>query len=259
MVKLYFAHLRQNLKAQLSYKGSFFLSFFSHFLVMFSSYFVIISLFSKFTNVATFTLYEVLLCYGIIYFGFSFNEIFFRGMDVFEDLIIEGTLDRFFVRPQGIIFQCICEKMHIVKISRNIQAIAVIIIALVKLKIKFTITNIYLIFSMIVASVLIFFGIFILTASYCFITVQGLEIKNVLTNGGKEIAQYPIGIFRKGLIFVFSYIIPFASVNYYPLLYLTGRSSNNLCLLSPWLTLLYLVPCFILFNIGLKHYSSTGS
>ena len=96
-------------------------------------------------------------------------------------------------------------------------------------------------------------------ASYCFITVHGLEVKNVLTDGGKNMAQYPIGIFKKGFIFIFSFIIPYASVNYYPLLYLLGKSNNILYLFSPILVIVYLIPCIIAFNIGLKHYTSTGS
>ena len=72
---------------------------------------------------------------------------------------------------------------------------------------------------MIISSILIFLSIFILAAAYCFITVKGLEVRNVFTDGGKHMAQYPIGIFRKGFIFFFTYIIPFGFVNYYPLLY----------------------------------------
>ena len=72
-------------------------------------------------------------------------------------------------------------------------------------------------------------------------------------------AQYPIGIFRKGFVFIFTFIIPFASVNYYPLLYLLGRSDNILYYLSPLLVFIYLIPCILAFKVGLKHYESTGS
>ena len=120
------------------------------------------------------------------------------------------------------------------------------------------VSAIYLIV-MFISSIILFFGLFLLMASYCFITVHGLEVKNVLTDGGKNMAQYPIGIFKKGFIFIFSFIIPYASVNYYPLLYLLGKSNNILYLFSLVLVIIYLIPCIIAFNIGLKHYTSTGS
>ena len=51
MVKLYFSHLKQNLKCQLEYKWSFIMSLISQIFVFFTYYFLIISLFTKFNNI----------------------------------------------------------------------------------------------------------------------------------------------------------------------------------------------------------------
>lgn len=259
MVKIYIQNMLLQLKSQLEYKTSFILTFISQIGVFFTYYFIIIALFQKFNNINGFTMYEVLLCFSIINFGFSFNETFFRGIDKFENFIINGSLDRLLVRPRGILFQVICSEMYFVKVSRMLQSIIIFYIAIIHLEINWNLINIILIIVMFISSVVLFFGLFLLMASYCFITVHGLEVKNVLTDGGKHMSQYPIGIFKKGFVFVFSFIIPYASVNYYPLLYLLGRSNNVLYLFSPLLVIIYLIPCIYLFNLGLKHYSSTGS
>ena len=149
--------------------------------------------------------------------------------------------------------------MDFVKVARIIQSLIIFFIAISHLNIEWNIINILLIIAMFLSSIILFFGIFLLMDSYCFITIHGLEVRNLLTDGGKQMAQYPIGIFRKGFIFIFTFIIPYASVNYYPLLYLLGKSNNTLYLLSPLLIVVYLIPCFLSFKIGLKHYSSTGS
>ena len=201
----------------------------------------------------------MLLCFSIINVGFSFNEIFFRGVDKFEKLIIDGSLDRLLLRPRNVLFQVMCNEMDFIKVARILQSLIVFFIAISNLNINFNLTNILLIIVMFISSIILFFGLFLLMASYCFITVHGLEVKNVLTDGGKNMAQYPIGIFKKGFIFIFSFIIPYASVNYYPLLYLLGKSNNILYLFSLVLVIIYLIPCIIAFNIGLKHYTSTGS
>ena len=112
---------------------------------------------------------------------------------------------------------------------------------------------------MMLSATIIFFSIFLLAASYCFITVQGLEVRNVFTDGGKHMAQYPIGIFSKGFIFFFTFIIPYAFVNYYPLLYVLGKSNNILYAFSPLLLFIYVIPCIIVFYLGVKRYSSVGS
>lgn len=259
MVKLYIESMKMELKSQLEYRLSFILTLISQIGVFFTYYFMTVALFQKFDNIKGFTLYEVLLCFSIIHFGFAFNETFFRGIDKFDKFIIDGSLDRLLVRPINILFQVICSEMDFVKLARLFQALIVFFIAINHLNIEWNITNIILIIAMFLSSIILFFGIFLLMASYCFITIHGLEVRNLLTDGGKQLSQYPIGIFRKGFIFIFSFIIPYASVNYYPLLYLLGRTNNILYLLSPLLVVIYLIPCFISFNIGLKHYSSTGS
>jgi ABC-2 type transport system permease protein len=216
-------------------------------------------LFDKFSNIRGFNVYEVLLCFSIVHFGYAFTETFFRGVDKFENLIIDGSLDRFLVRPRGILFQVLCSKISLIKAFRMLQAVIIMVIAIVNLDVTWNISKVIVLILMLIASVLIFFGIFVLTASYCFITVQGLEVKNVFTDGGKHLAQYPISIYRKGIAFVFTFIIPYAFINYYPLIFFLDRTNNILYMLSPLLVFLFLIPCLLSFKIGLKHYSSTGS
>lgn len=257
-MKLYIKTLKMHIKSTLEYKASFIISFISQILVFFSYYFIILSLFSKFGNIKGFTLYEVLLCFSIIQFGYAFCETFARGIDQFDKLIIKGDFDRLLIRPQNILIQVLCYDLDLVKISRLIQAIIVFVIALVNLNIDWTILKVAALMLMVLSSIVIFFGIFLLAASFCFFTIQGLEVRNLFTDGGKHMAQYPIGVFNKGFIIFFTIIIPYAFVNYYPLLYVLGKSNNIFYMLSPLIVFIYLIPCFIIFNIGSKRYQSVG-
>ncbi len=257
-MKLYLKFFKMHLNSQLQYRASFILSFISQFIVFFGYYFTILCLFDNFSNIKGFTLYEVLLTFSIIQFGFAFCETFFRGMDVFDELIISGNFDKLLLRPRNIMFQVFTEEMSLVRIARLLQAVIILIIALVKINIDWDIYKIITVIFMLMSSILIFLGIFILAASYCFVTVKGLEVRNVFTDGGKHMAQYPIGIFKKGFKFIFTFIIPYGFVNYYPLLYILGKNNNKLFMFSPLITVLYLIPCIIVFYKGIKKYSSTG-
>ena len=259
MVKLFIQSIKLSIKSQIEYKGSFILNGISQLFIFFTYYFMIVALFSKFNNIKGFTVYEVLLCFSIIQFGYSITETFFRGIDKFEDLIINGSLDRFLVRPRGILFQTLCSDVDFIKIFRVIQSVIVLIISLINLDIVWNINKVIVLILCLISSILIFFGLFVLTSSYCFITLQGLEVKNVFTDGGKYMAQYPIGIYRKGIVFIFTFIIPYAFINYYPLLYFLNKTNNTLYMFSPLLVLIFLVPCLWSFKIGLKHYNSAGS
>ena len=258
-MKIYLESLAMHLKGELEYRVNFILSFLSQILVFFTYYFIILALFTKFNNIKGFTMYEVLLCFSIIQFGFAFNEVFARGVDRFDDLIIRGDFDRLLLRPKNIILQVLCSNSDFVKTSRIIQSLIVMIVALAHLNIEWNILKVITLILMLISSCVIFFGIFLAAAAYCFFTVQGLEVRNVFTDGGKHMAQYPIGVFKKGFIYFFTFIIPYAFVNYYPLLYFIGKKDNVLYAFSPILVILYLIPCILLFYFGMKRYSSVGS
>lgn len=258
-MKVYFKQMGLHLKSLLEYKASFITSFFSQIIVFFSYYFIILALFTKFDNIKGFTLYEVLLCFAVIQFGFAFNESFARGLDHFDELIIKGDLDRILLKPKNLLLQVCSYEADYTKVSRLLQSLIVLVIALINLKIEWTIMKILTLLLMLLSAIAVFFSIFLLAASYCFITVQGLEVRNVFTAGGKHMAQYPIGVFKKGFVYFFTFIIPYAFVNYYPLLYFLGRTNNPLCALSPLLVFIYLIPCLIIFYKGTKRYASVGS
>ena len=188
-MKIYFESLAMHLKSELEYRVNFILSFLSQILVFFTYYFIILALFSKFDHIKGFTLYEVLLCFSIIQFGFAFNEVFARGIDKFDELIIRGDFDRLLLRPKNIILQVLCSDSDFVKVSRLIQSILVLIVAIFHLNISWSLLKIFTLLLMLLSSCVIFFGIFLMAASYCFFTVQGLEVRNVFTDGGKHMAQ----------------------------------------------------------------------
>ena len=248
-----------HLKGELEYRVNFILSFLSQILVFFTYYFIILALFIKFDNIKGFTLYEVLLCFSVIQFGFAFNEVFARGVDQFDKLIINGEFDRLLLRPRNIILSVLCSDSDFVKSSRLIQAIIVMIVALCNLNIDWSIYKVITLTLMLISSSVIFFCIFLCAAAYCFFTIQGLEVRNVFTDGGKHMAQYPIGIFRKGFVYFFTFIIPYAFVNYYPLLYFLGKTESLYYAFSPVLVILYLIPSILIFYWGMKRYTSAGS
>lgn len=258
-MKLYLKYFKVHLKSELQYKASFTMSFISNFIVFFGYYFTILCLFDKFSNINGFTMYDVLLTFGIVQFGFAFCEVFFRGIDEFDDLIAEGNFDRLLLRPRSILFQVVCDEISAVRIARLLQDVIVLIVAIINIDVSWDILKVLTLILMIISSVFIFLSIFIITASYCFITVKGLEFRNVLMYGAREMAQYPIGIFKKGFLIFFTCIVPIGFVNYYPLLYILGRETNKLFILSPLIAILYIIPAILLFYKGMKRYTSVGS
>ena len=82
---------------------------------------------------------------------------------------------------------------------------------------------------------------------------------NIFTDGARDLTEYPLSIYKKVILDFFTYVIPIAMVNLYPLLYLIGRTNNKMYMFAPFISLVFLVPCNIFWKIGLKRYKSTGS
>jgi ABC-2 type transport system permease protein len=114
---------------------------------------------------------------------------------------------------------------------------------------------------MILGGAALFTGIFILGATVCFFTLEGLEIINIFTDGGRELASYPLTVYGRRIRRFFTFIIPFGCVNYLPLMYLTGRTGDRplLSMLAPLAGILFLLPCLAVWRAGVRRYTSSGS
>src|SRR5690606_3917469 len=92
-------------------------------------------------------------------------------------------------------------------------------------------------------------------------TIQGLEVVNIFTDGGSEMAQYPLNIYHKWVSKFFTFVIPFGTVNYLPLMYLLDKHEGNALpyMLAPIAGFMFIIPCIFVEQIVVGHYCSTGA
>ncbi len=199
------------------------------------------------------------LCFATVQLSISLAECFMRGFDAFSGLLSNGEFDRMMVRPRGLVFQVTASKIEFSRLGKLVQAI-VFAYALPASGIAWTAGRVFTLLGMIAGGVSVFTGLFPhLCASLCFFTTEGLEFINIFTDGGREFGSYPFVIYGKAILGFFTYVIPLALIQYYPLLYLLGMSQNPLYMLLPLFGLVFLLPCYGIWRIGLRHYQSTGS
>ena len=258
-MKVYLKTILMLIKMQLEYRKAFIISVIGTFLITFLLTISIYFLFEEFGSIGTWTFYEVAFLFGMVFWNFSLAEMFLRGLDHFDKIIKNGEFDRILIRPQNLLLQATCTEFDFSKIGRAIQCIAIIIIAIANISISWNLYKILVFILMNIGCFIIFLGIFILKASFCFWTIDGLEFMNILAEGGKKVAQYPIDIYAKWFRMFFTFIVPFGLVNYYPVLYLFGKVDNWYYGLLPFVTMRVLRPGLIVLKIGVKHYESTGS
>ncbi|MBQ8578444.1 MAG: ABC-2 family transporter protein [Clostridia bacterium] len=258
--RLYGTFFSMHLRAAMEYKSSFLMSFFGMTLTSLASFFAIWLLFDRFHTVDGYTLSEVLLCYSVILMGFSVSEIFLRGFDTFAGQVQSGSFDRLLLRPRSLLFSVLVSRMEFARTGRFLQGILVTAYAVTHADIVWTPARAGAYLLMLLGCCVFFSSLLILQAGVCFFTIEGLEVMNIFSHGGKELGSYPLDIYgSRPLILFFTFLVPLACAQYYPFLYLTGRADCGLYALTPLWTLAFLLVCIGVWRIGVRKYQSTGS
>jgi ABC-2 type transport system permease protein len=243
----------------MQHKTSFFLLMIGQCFLSLSALLGILFMMNRFHAVQGFDLPQVMLCFSVVLMAFVTSEVFFRGFDTFPQMLGNGEFDRILVRPRNIIFLVLGMRMDFIRIGKLLQAIAMMIYALPRCGVAWTPANIGTLILMIVSGAAVFSALQVIFAACTFFTVEGLEFMNILTHGGMDHGKYPFAIYGGGVLGFLTYVVPLALFQYYPLLALIGREDTLRNRLAPIPALLFLLPAYILWKIGLKRYKSTGS
>lgn len=256
-MKLYGKYFMIHLKSIMGYKTSFIFTCIGQFLVSFNVFLGIYFMFQRFSKIEGFTYNEVLLCFGITLMEFSLAEAFARGFDMFASMIKGGEFDRIMVRPRNEIFQVLGSRIEFTRVGRILQAVVMFVWGFSVSDVHWTLPKILTVVLMLIGGTVVFSGLFLIYASICFFTIEGLEFMNIFTDGAREYGKYPVCIYGRHVLLLCTFVVPYALIQYYPLLYILGRGKSYYALL-PIAACLFILPCLLLWKIGVKHYTSCG-
>lgn len=257
-MKLYFKFLAIHLKSEMAYPASFFLACCGRLLVALTAIFSIHILLGRFGSVGGHSLGEVLLGFGAVLTAYSLAECFARGFDAFSRIVREARFDRIMVRPRALVFQVICQDLRPASAANILTGVLVILRGMKLCGVVWTLPKALVLLSMTLCGSLLFFGVFLIHAALCFFTLEGLEFMNIFTDGVREYSQYPFDVYGKGVLWFATAVMPVALVQVWPLRYLMGTGPWWFGLL-PLLSMWFLIPCYALWLLGVRHYRSAGS
>lgn len=258
---LYDKYVKMHIKTSAQYKANRAMLAISTIVISISELISIYLLFSRFESVGYWGFYEAALMFGAITFIYSFVECFARGFDEFADIVRSGELDRFLIRPVNMFYQIFCYKIEFSKLPKSIFGLLICIVCLCNMNIAWTFAKVLVLISMFVCGCCVILGVMMIGAGISIFTVENLEFINIFTNGAKELAYYPIDIHNKWIARVFTFIVPIACFNYLPLSFIMGYGSlpQIVYALSPFIGMLFIIPCILFFKWSLKKYQGTGT
>lgn len=257
LVSDYFA---QYAKVRVSYRGDFFVSLFTSFAAtVFGLGFVII-LFQKASQLAGWRFEEVLFLYGfsLIPYGL-FNVISPNLYDFGNNFIIEGKFDRVLLRPVSSLFQVLFETFRIESFQEVATGIFCVVWAMRSLGIGWTAARLAMLIFFGFCAAVIYISVFLIltTVSFWFEDRIGVHppVWNVIAFG-----RYPLSIYSGVVQFFLCWIVPFGLASFYPSVRILGRTASpEYAPLVPVVAIAFLTIGISLWNVGTKHYSSTGS
>src|SRR4030095_767738 len=264
-ISLYFRLLALSVRAQMQYRVSFALMSMAQFVVTGVEMVGVWALFARFGSLIPWTLPQVALFYGVVNVGFAFTDAFARGFDLFGAQFVKtGNFDRLLLRPRSTVLQLAGHEFPLMRVGRLLQGVLVLGWAILHVHIDWNVGKVVLLVVTLCAGFVLFYGIVICQAVLSFWTTESLEIMNTLTYGGVETAQYPIAIYQKYFRQFFTFVVPLACVTYFPVVAILGipdplGSPLVVQMLAPLAGFWFFVVDLLLWQFGVRHYTSTGS
>ncbi len=256
---LYFHYVSIIVRSMMQYKTSFILTSVGQFLASFSGFLTVYFLFERFHQLNGYSFQEIILCFSVFLLEYALAEMVARGFDSFSGMVRNAEFDRVLLRPRSPVLQVLGSKFELTRIGKMLQAVIMFVYAIITSGIEWDFFRILTLIFMLIGGCILFAAIFMIRAALCFFTLEGLEFMNVFTDGAKEFGRYPFEIYGKKMLFLTTFIIPYALVQYYPLLYIFGKVDSVFYVFIPLLAGLFVIPAYLLWLVGVRHYKSSGS
>ncbi|MDP6665764.1 MAG: ABC-2 family transporter protein [Dehalococcoidia bacterium] len=263
-VYVYGRFLEISIRGQMQYRLSFVMLSLAHLLTTAVEFLAVIVLFDRFGSLTDWELGEVAFMYGIVNIAFSVSDAATRGFDVFGTMVKAGDFDRLLTRPRSTVLQLAGQELTLRRVGRFLQGLVIMIWAANEMNLDWSALDVGLVVFAVLGGAALFAGLIVIQATISFWSTESLEVMNSLTYGGVFATSYPVAIYRSWFRDLFIYIVPLASVSYFPTLAITGRSdplgsSVLFQYLSPLIGFAFFAVTLQFWRFGVRHYRSTGS
>jgi len=265
LMKLFYKFSSLNLKAMLEYKFDRFLLSIAIFIREMVSIIVMYLIFTRFIRIKGWEMNQMLFLYSFLFLSYSIFIFFFTGIRDFDNMVYSGELDRFLIRPVGLMFQVIASRVdYCATVGHGTVGIILFLNTFNTVGINWNLKSISYYIAALIGGAIIQAALFMISSCLSFWTIRTINLRNLIFFNSRRFAGYPIsfypGIIQKMLIFV----IPFAFVSYFPAQYFLRKPDmamfwNGFLYLTPVVGIVMFIVVYIFWSFGLKHYSSAGN
>ncbi len=216
-----------------------------------------------FTNqINGWTFNEVLFLLGLNYVVIGIWHSFFAGIAPWhtERIVINGEMDRALIQPIGTLTYLVMKRaIDNDGLGDLFAGIIVLLYSSSLIGITWSIPLVLLLMAFLFGGSLIFISAMIVSSAIGLVSVRSSVLGDVIFNLERFI-EYPLDIFNPAIVFIFTFIIPFGFINYYPAQAFLGHGIwMQAAYFTPVVGVITFAVAYLIWRAGLRHYSSTGS
>lgn len=261
-LRLFARYVGTSVRAQLQYRASFAMLALGQFLITLVEFAALALLLERFGQIRGWRLPEVAVFYGLVSVAFALAEGAARGFDNLPSLVKSGGFDRVLLRPRPAALQVAGHELQLLRVGRLAQGLVVLGWAVHALGTPWRAWQWLLAAWTVAGGACLFYGLLVLQATTAFWTVESLELWNIVTYGGVEAAQFPLTIYRDWFRRVFTWVVPLGCIAWLPGCALLGRLEAGprwWLVAAPGVGFVFLAASLAVWQVGVRHYTSTGS
>lgn len=203
-------------------------------------------------------LYEVVFILALFNLVSSITQLFFRGVYMFRQKVVDGSFDFYLLNPLNELFYSLFSFTDPLDMLLLIPYISITFWAWYMTGYPITLENTLLLIAAIMIVFIIIFAIHILIIS---IGVKYLEVDNtiMLYRDLERTASFPMEIYGRYGSFILTYIVPFGLISTVPSKIIFGLLKPQILLLFLAIALIQLKLALSYWRLALKSYSSASS
>lgn len=264
-LKMYFYYVRITIKSWFQYKLDACLRSFAVFLREATEIIIIYITLNSFDSLNGWNTMELFFLYSFVFMTYGIFIIFFTGLRDFEWMVVRGDLDRFLLRPRGVLFQILSSNSDwFAAIGHGTLGLLLLITTANRIGVEWTPLIFIYFLAAIISGVLIQGAIFLFTASLSFFVMKIGNLRNILYYQPRRFAGYPLSIYPKIIQILMIYIVPFAFVNYFPVQFIIHKPDIEIfspifMYIAPIVGIILYYLSYLFWRFSLKHYHSSGN
>lgn len=262
--ELYKEFIKIKLNSMLQYKSAFIWTSISKISVWGTEFLMIWIMIEQFKNIGPWSSYEVLLLFALNLTSYSLAGFFFFGVaDSLPGMIKSGEFDEILTKPLNSLLYLICKEFNTTYFSNISVSVAVLIVCMAKLNIKADIINVSFLLVTIISGSFIQGAAFIFSSVPAFWLIENRSLRYILGDI-RGFIRYPVSIYNKIIQVILIYIIPYAFISFFPSQFILNKRdyigfNPAIQFISPFIGVFTFILAYKFWNIGIKHYNSTGS